>query len=324
MKSALNCWIVTDDKAGTRAQAQALAFALGMDPVIKTVRVRKLLAWLPLKLIAGWRNVYADQNFDRDTPPDLVIAAGSGAVPAAYQLKQKGARVIFLQDPYIDPGYFDAVIAPDHDQLSGDTIISCIGALSKINGAVLADAAAQWAERLAHFPAPRVAVLIGGTSSVYKIDRATAQHIAAQLQQLQRDYNVSLFVTVSRRTGQAETQILRDTLGHDRVFFWDGTGDNPYAAFLALSDFILVTEDSVSMHSEAAATGKPIYTISLPRRFFPSLVGRGQTSRRFHDTLRSRRITRIFQGKLETWAYEKLDEAKRVASMVQQKLNNKE
>ena len=39
---------------------------------------------------------------------------------------------------------------------------------------------------------------------------------------------------------------------------WDGTGDNPYFAYLALADALLVTADSVSMVSEAAATGKPV------------------------------------------------------------------
>jgi hypothetical protein len=43
-------------------------------------------------------------------------------------------------------------------------------------------------------------------------------------------------------------------------FVWDGTGENPYYAFLAAADAIVTTEDSVT---EAAGTGKPVYVQRL-------------------------------------------------------------
>ena len=39
---------------------------------------------------------------------------------------------------------------------------------------------------------------------------------------------------------------------------WDGRGENPYLALLALADAIVVTADSYNMVGEAAATGAPI------------------------------------------------------------------
>ena len=51
-----------------------------------------------------------------------------------------------------------------------------------------------------------------------------------------------------------------------RTSLWDGTGDNPYFAFLALADAIVVTEDSVNMVTEAAGTGKPVYVQELSGR----------------------------------------------------------
>ena len=39
-------------------------------------------------------------------------------------------------------------------------------------------------------------------------------------------------------------------------------GANPYHAFLALADRIVATPDSVNLLSEAAATGKPVYTFA--------------------------------------------------------------
>ena len=66
-------------------------------------------------------------------------------------------------------------------------------------------------------------------------------------------------------------------------FVWDGTGENPYYAFLAAADAIVTTEDSVT---EAAGTGKPVYVQRL----------KGGSTRigRFHQLMRDR-VTQITQ-----------------------------
>jgi hypothetical protein len=51
------------------------------------------------------------------------------------------------------------------------------------------------------------------------------------------------------------------------VHLWQpGPQDNPYLAYLALADVIVVTGESESMLAEAAATGKPVYIYPLPKR----------------------------------------------------------
>ena len=69
---------------------------------------------------------------------------------------------------------------------------------------------------------------------------------------------------------------------------WDGAGENPYFAFLALADAIVVTEDSVNMVTEAAGTGKPVYV--------QSLAGRSSRLSRFHRLMQERGVTRPFEG----------------------------
>ena len=103
-------------------------------------------------------------------------------------------------------------------------------------------------------------------------------------------------VTTSRRTGEENIKILKETLGTDKnVFFWDGTGDNPYFAFLGLADHIIVTEDSVSMTSEALSTGKPVSIAPLE--------GGAKRLNLFHRMLQEQGYTKPFTGSLETWLY---------------------
>ena len=87
--------------------------------------------------------------------------------------------------------------------------------------------------------------------------------------------------TPSRRTPPALTAAVRDELGDG--FLWDGSGENPYAAMLALADAILVTGDSANMVGEATATGAPVHV------FEPSGGGSKKLAQRDRRADRARR-----------------------------------
>jgi mitochondrial fission protein ELM1 len=105
---------------------------------------------------------------------------------------------------------------------------------------------------------------------------------------------------------------LRDKLADVPAVIWDGSGENPYFAYLGLADHIVVTADSVSMVSEACSTGKPVYVVELE--------GGSQKFRRFHEGLRSDGITREFTGVLANWRYAPLDDTQRAAAEVRRRL----
>ena len=119
-------------------------------------------------------------------------------------------------------------------------------------------------------------------------------------------------VTPSRRTGKENEAILRERLKSVPAWIWDGTGENPYTGMLALADTILATADSVSMVTEACATGKPVYVIEL--------AGYSRRQGRFHRALEAAGITRPFAGTLERWSYQPIYDAERVAAEVRRLL----
>ena len=81
---------------------------------------------------------------------------------------------------------------------------------------------------------------------------------------------------------------------------------------LAWADYILVTADSVSMLSDAATTGKPVYMIDME--------GGGRRLSALHKNLMDAGILRIFEGKLEQWAYEPLRDAERIAAEIRARM----
>jgi hypothetical protein len=307
-----SCWVVTDGKAGMISQCVGLAEALGSDPVIKTVRLRTPWRDLTPYVRLGGRLQFTAES-DPLTPPwpDLLIASGRHSIAASIlvrRLARGKTRTVQIQNPGISPKHFDLVVTPRHDNLQGDNVVVTRGALHRVTPAMLKEGVEQLAWRLQHLKPPFISVLIGGSNGVYRLDAETMQSLAARLSSCARALKASLIITPSRRTGEANREILKDALVDVPHYLWTGQGDNPYFGLLGLADYIVVTADSVNMVSEAASTGKPVYVASLP--------GGSAKFWNFHQRLMEEGVTRAFEDKLEPYTYPPLDDVAMVADKV--------
>jgi len=113
--------------------------------------------------------------------------------------------------------------------------------------------------------------------------------------------------TPSRRTPPDLAGAAREAVGDG--FFWDGTGDNPYPAMLALADALLVTGDSANMVGEATATGAPVHV------FEPSGGGSKKLGVAI-DALVARGAARRWAGKLEAFHYAPIDCSGEIAAEI--------
>jgi len=118
----------------------------------------------------------------------------------------------------------------------------------------------------------------------------------------------SILMTFSRRTPEAAKDALTISLGGLPGLIWDGEGANPYFAFLAAADYILVTEDSTNMATEAASTGKPVFILKME--------GQSPKFRQFHETLERHGAARPFGGGFHRWTYAPLQETERAAKEI--------
>ncbi len=313
------CWVVTDGKAGMENQCIGLAAALGLTPVIKRIELRSPWKQLSPFLRHGLAYAFSAKG-DAVAPPwpDILIASGRTSVPASLYVRrvsgkenERGTFTIQIQNPVIDASRFDLVVVPRHDMLAGPHIMTTRGAMHRVTPELLAREAAALAPNIAHLPKPYIAVLIGGTNSVYSLSAKEMTAIAAQLKAL-AGREGSLIITPSRRTGTENLAILQEALREAPCFIWDGQGSNPYYGMLGLAESILVTCDSVNMVSEACSTGKPVMIIDLP--------GGSDKFRRFHQAMRDDGMTRPFREKLEKWDYAPLDDVRLVAERVKSML----
>jgi mitochondrial fission protein ELM1 len=170
----------------------------------------------------------------------------------------------------------------------------------------------RFAAEIERLPKPRVAVLLGGKSQAFRFTAEAASQFGADLAALSRIYGASLLVTPSRRTSGDAIAALAEKIRDVPHLIWDGTGDNPYFAYLGHADFIVVTQDSVNMVTEAAGTGKPVYIKDLP--------GYSRRQSHFHALMRKAGVTRPFDGTLEQWSYTPVNDSELVASRVRRAL----
>jgi len=308
-------WTLTDGHAGNVRQAQALAAALGEPFRAWTLAPRTPWRWFAPRVLPGSANAFGP-TFERamQAPPSLAIGCGRQSALATRLLRSRGARAVQILDPRVDTRHWDLVIAPEHDGLRGDNVITMIGSLHPVDDLWLAAGRHAFPE-IGALPGPRTALLVGGASAHARFDDATYDTLLRRVEQLARDEGGSVLATTSRRTPPHVGAALRDRLRGIAGLIWtDGAdGPNPYAGLLAWADRIVCTADSVNMLSEAAATLAPVFVTGHER-----VEGR---PRRFVDALlRSGRVRSLDDGDIGMFDVTPLRETARVASEVHQRL----
>ena len=291
------------------SQVLGLAEATGFHLIEKRLAIRLPWAVLPPRLwlmplhAAGHRG-------EQLTPPwpDLVVACGRNAAMPALAIKQASGGntlVAQIQNPGVGQNEFDLFVVPEHDHIPAAQVIVTMGAVHRVTQARLAAERGRF-PALAAMPHPILSVLIGGRNKAYSLSRRRLGEIAESIAVILHRTGGSALVTPSRRTGEGGLSLLRDRLRGLSASIWDGTGENPYFAYLALADAFLVTADSVSMISEAAATGKPVHILSLD--------GGNSKFARFHAAMQAAGITRPFAGSIESWSYPIPDDTARAGA----------
>lgn len=315
-------WVLADDRTGNANQAIGVAEALELPFAIKRLEYSR---WGRLPNLIRGASFLGVQDTYREaiTPPwpDLVIAAGRRTVPVARYIKRANHGHTFLVHimwPGSPVGELDLLAVPEHDQVPPQpNIIHTLGAPHRVTAARLTQDASQWRERLAHLPRPYIGVLVGGTAGKQVFDGPAATLLGQHIAQMARDSGGSLLVTTSRRTGDAASEALVTALSstptaYTHLWTRDNT-ENPFFAFLGLSDVMVVTGDSTSMCSEACATGRPVYIFAPSDNTAPK-------HKHLHQRLYELGYAKPLSGTFDTWSYPPLNAADMIAQAIRERV----
>ena len=271
-------WVLTDDHPGNTTQSLGLAKALGWPYEVKELRFTWLIhlhdflfgcfgatrlglkrtqsavltrPWPDLVITTGWRTAHIARWIKKQSHDHTRLV----------QMGRKGTHVAHLYDLAISCRYFRL---PPHFRR-----IETLVPLTEVSSEQLRQSAERWQELLANTPRPRIALLVGGTSYECRFDEETAYRLGAEVCTFAEATGGAVFATTSRRTGPQATVALKKGLGHCCYLHeWQpkNQSENPYLAYLALADILIVTGESESMLADAAATGKPVYIYPLPKQ----------------------------------------------------------
>ena len=269
-------WLVTGYRAGERGQIMALAEALGWPYELKQLSYRRREFRTSLLRGSDLRGIRLDQSSPLVPPwPDLVISAGMRNEPVGRWIRNQAGgntRLVHIGRPWARPENFDLLVTtPQYRLPQCDNILHNTLTLHGVTAEKLAEAADRCRVRYAHLPEPYIGVILGGNSGPYTLGRHTAAGIARRASELAQSQGGSLLISSSARTPR---RVLRDFGGqlsvpYDLYDWRPNAVDNPYFGILGLSSSLVVTADSVSMLSEACATGKPVYMAELGGYGYP-------------------------------------------------------
>lgn len=261
-------WALLDDRPGNRNQVLGVAEALALPFEAREIRFTRLAGAPNALLGATDKTVDAGSRATLAPPwPELLIAAGRRSVPVARWIKRQSQSTFLVQLMW--PGStrgLDLIAVPEHDQVPDDPrIVRTVGAPHRLAPARLAAEGASFRSCVAHLPRPWIVGLIGGASRHGTVGAEAFRDLAKRLLALAEQQGGSLLLTTSRRTGEAGEAILGEALSgrpHFLYRFASG-GPNPYTGLLGVADAVVVTADSASMVTEAAATGCPMFLAEL-------------------------------------------------------------
>tara|TARA_Y100001970_G_scaffold292628_1_gene434737 strand:- start:1634 stop:2617 length:984 start_codon:yes stop_codon:yes gene_type:complete len=317
-------WIITDGKKGTENQCIGLAESL--DQEYKLIRIKPLfginhlpsILWtlplgkLPLFFLYGSKEIL---SFNL---PKVIIASGKASVGISIILKKykkDKIMVIQIQDPRVSSRYFDIVSSPLHDDTLGNNVIKTFGALNRINTRSISKAKIEFREDFSAFKKPIIALLIGGENKHFKMRQKEIKDLVAMLNKLQNDRDTTILTTFSRRTSPKIKNFLKSNLENYINITCSQKKDNAYFGYLAYADYFVVTEDSISMVSEVATTGKPVYVFQLK--------GKSKKFEKFYEQLYNRKAIRNFRGIIEEpWKYESLNDTYKVTKYLKDNFPN--
>lgn len=303
--------VLSDGKLGHLKQSLAVVQALkeqsdGVQERVIEVRYRSRLGrvlalahaampWIPgrwsaLRLAlesscyARLANAYAN----------IVVSCGSSTAPVNVLMsaESRAKSVVIMNPAPLPVSRFSLAFVPVHDRpKSRANLVPTLGALSVTPNGALAAARERLKShprfRAAGVSGPEIAVLLGGDASDYQVTVPFVEALMHQVLGLCEAWHGSCLVTTSRRTAPDVEQWLADQLAtHPRCSLLllasrdqlDGTLEGMFGCAKA----IVVTADSISMVSEACASGRPVFVIEPPLK---PAAKRAAKSQRYLDAL---------------------------------------
>ena len=312
----LKALLLTEGMHGMISQVEGMAKALGAEYSHKIVRLSFPWILIPPKFTPISEIVLKDKIYlTKNENIDLVISCGRKSVIPSILLKKKNPDLfnIHVQNPKVSFKNFDFVIAPEHDNLSGSNVYSSKGAIHYITETEINNAKSYLKKYINSEKI--VSLILGGPNKYYNFDVGQLQNIFNMIKSSFVSEGYKVIVIPSMRTPRNIIELaIKEMSSFGYVV--NRVDKQAYLSAYALADYIIVTCDSTSMVSEAATSGKPIYVAHMKAK------KDNYRFKKFFKLFKEIGITRELGKKVESWTYNKHNEAERIGNLIRNKIKN--
>ena len=312
----LKALLLTEGMHGMISQVEGLAKALNADYSHKIVRLSFPWNLIPPKFTPVSQIVLKDKIYiTNNEVPDLIISCGRKSVIPSIFLQRQNSKIfaIHIQDPKVSFKNFNAIVAPDHDNLKGDNIYNSKGAIHYITEAEISKARQYLVDKIKSEKI--VSLILGGPNKYYSFQSDQIIHIFNQIKSIFVSNGYKVIIIPSMRTPKEIIDLSIREMG-SCGYVVTKVDKQAYLSSYALANYVIVTCDSTSMISEAATSGKPIFVAHMKTK------RNNYRFKRFFELFKQMGITRDLGEKVETWTYNKHNEAQRIAIEIKKKIKN--
>lgn len=269
-----NVWIINEGSPGHLSQSVGFSDILGKLYSLRVVEVygrttlrgwqrhfvRFLMGSKGRAIPLGFLSKLADFTIpDNAVKPDLIVSSGGKSVFTGHAL------AFYYKVPYVFIGerkpypshWFTAVFTPVEAEIDEKTyLIDFIP--TPVTPALI--------EKSGQLENGIWCMIIGGRSRSCPFTEHDWRALAHGMNQLAESSHIRWLITTSRRTGNAAEMLLQQELKaefiHDAIWWADKPRRELYN-FMARSEVLFVTQDSVTMVTEAVSSGRPVVGLGI-------------------------------------------------------------
>ena len=307
--------LLTQGMHGMISQVEGLAKALDIDFTHQTVELNNFWKMIPPKLTPISQSVYKKI----DQPEfDVIISCGRKSVIPSIHLKNNSKKKVInihIQDPKVNPNHFDFIVAPEHDSIKGQNVISTKGAIHYLTDEEIIKNKDYLSSFIKKDHRKICSLILGGPTKYYDFSLENMKNIFSILNNLLKKNDLQLVVIPSMRTPKNSIDYAKKYFGENHTII-ENVDKKAYLSALSISNSIVVTCDSSSMISEAALTGKPIYVANMPP------IRNNNRFKNFYTQFKKLDIIRDLEDNVNIWNYNQLDEANRIAPFIKERMRS--
>ena len=304
--------LLSEGMHGMISQVEGLAKALDLDFMHEKIELNNFWKLFPPKITPVQNFVFKNKI---NTQFDVVISCGRKSVIPSIYLKKKFKNKIInihIQEPKVLLDNFDFVVAPEHDGLKGNNVLTSKGAVHYLTNDEL-DENENYLKSKINDQKKIVALILGGPTKYYDYNNQVIEGIFSKIEKNFLKKNYQVIVVPSMRTPQHIIEKAENYFDKDQIIILN-VDKKAYLSSLKVSDHIIVTCDSTSMISEAAITGKPIYVAQMPA------TKNNQRFKNFFNLFESLNIIKELNNSVENWHYTRLNETNKIANQIKEKI----